>query len=65
MIIFDDYYFLLFEHILCKESIVIVKKIDFEILTYLYVLKSPEFIYAIFAVMYACIGACVCVCVCE
>ena len=54
--------FLLFEHILCKESIVIVKKFDFEILIYLYVLRSPEFIYAIFGVMY--VRMCVCVCVC-
>ena len=50
--------FLLSEHILCKESIVIVKKFDFEILTYLYVLRSPEFIYTIFAVMYACMCVC-------
>ena len=55
--------FLLSEHILCKESIVIVKEFDFEILTYLYVLRSPEFIYAIFGVMYVCM--CLCVCVCE
>ena len=48
-------YFLLSKHILCKESIVTVKKFDFEILTYLYVLRSPEFIYAIFTVMYVCI----------
>ena len=39
---------LLSEHVLCKESIVIAKKFDFEILTYLYVLRSREFIYAIF-----------------
>ena len=44
--------FLLSEHILCKESIVIVKKFDFEILMYLYTLRSPEFIYDIFGVMY-------------
>ena len=50
--------FLLSEHILCKESIVIVKKFDFEILTYLYVLMSPEFIYAIFGVMYVCMCVC-------
>ena len=36
------------EHTLCKESIVIVKKLDFEILTYLNVFRPPEFIYAIF-----------------
>ena len=56
--------FLRSEHILCKESIVIVKKFDFEILTYLYVLRSPEFIYAIFGVMYVCVCVCICVCVC-
>ena len=61
---------LLSEHILCKESIVIVKRFDFEILTYLYVFRSPEFIYAIFGVMYVCMCVCVyvcvymCVCVC-
>ena len=46
--------FLLSEHILYKESIVILKKFDFEISTYIYVLRSPEFIYAIFGVMYVC-----------
>ena len=46
--------FLLSEHTLCKESIEIVKKFDFEILMYLYVLRPPEFIYAIFGVMCAC-----------
>ena len=50
--------FLLSEHILCEESIVIVKKFDFEILTYLYVLRSPEFMYTIFAVMYVCVYVC-------
>ena len=50
--------FLLSEHILCKESIVIVKKFDVEILTYLYVLRSPEFIYAVFTVMYVCMCVC-------
>ena len=50
--------FLLSEHILYKESIVIVKKFDFEILTYLYVLRSIEFIYAIFRVMSACMFVC-------
>ena len=44
---------------------VIVKKFDFEILTHLYVLRSPEFIYAIFAVMYVCMCVCVYVCVRE
>ena len=53
--------FLLSEHMLSKESIVIVKKFDFEILTYLYVLTSPEFIYAIFGVMYVCMCVCMCV----
>ena len=57
-----SYSFLISEHTLCKESIVNVKKIDFEILTYLYVSRSPEFSYAIFAVMYACMCVCVCVC---
>ena len=55
--------FLLSEHILCKESIAIVKKFDFKILTYLNVLRSPEFIYAIFAMM--CVCTCVCLCVWE
>ena len=51
---------LLSEHTLCKDSIAIVKKFDFEILTHLYILRPPEFIYAIFAVMYAfiCVGVC-------
>ena len=53
--------FLLSEHILCKESIVNVKKFHFEILTHLYVLRSPEFIYANFAVLY--VSMCVCMCV--
>ena len=51
--------FLLSEHILCKERIVIVKKFDFEILTYLYVFRSPEVNYAIFTVMYVCMYVCV------
>ena len=46
---------MLSEHILCKENIVIVKKFDHEILTYLYVMRSPEFIYDIFMVMYVCV----------
>ena len=50
-------------HILCKESIVMVKKFDFEIWTYLYILRSPEFIYVIFTVMYVCMCVCVCACV--
>ena len=42
---------------LCKESIVIVKKFDCEILTYLYVLRSPKFIYAFsgYVCMYMCV----------
>ena len=60
----DFLFFLLSEHILCKESIVIVKKFDFEILTYLYVLRPQEFIYAIFAVMHVCMCICACVCIC-
>ena len=48
-----------FERTLCKESMVIVKKFDFEIMTHLYFSSSPEFIYGNFEVMY------VCVCVCE
>ena len=55
--------FLLSEHILCKESVVIVKKFDFEILTDLYVLRSPEFIYAYFECVYVCVCVCVYVCV--
>ena len=55
-----SYAFLLSEHIQCKESIVIVKKFHFEILTYLYVLRAPEFIYTIFMVMYAYMSVCVC-----
>ena len=56
-------YTLLFsEHLLCKESIAVVKKFDFEILTFLYVFKSSEFIYAIFygdACAYVCLYVCV------
>ena len=37
--------------LLRKESIVILKKFDFEILAYLYVLRYPKFIYVIFTVM--------------
>ena len=54
--------FLLFEHMLCKKSIVIVKKFDFEIFIYLHVFRPPEFFYANFMVMYVCVYACVCVC---
>ena len=56
--------FLLSEHMLCKESIVIVKKLDFEVLTYLYVFRSPEFLYTIFKMMYVCLYVYVCVCSC-
>ena len=44
------------------------KCFDFEISTYLYFLRSPKFIYAIFEVMYicmcasVCMSACMCVC---
>ena len=55
--IFHKCSFLLSGHILCKESIVIAKKFDFEIFTYLYVFRSPEFIYAIFTVIYVCVCA--------
>ena len=42
-----------------------MKKFDFEISTYLYVLRSPEFIYAIFRMFYPCICVvCMCFCVC-
>ena len=50
--IIQNCHFLLSERMLCKISVVIVKKFDFEILTYLYVLRPPEFIYAIFKVIY-------------
>ena len=58
---------LLSEHILCKESIVSKekKKIYLGILTRLYIFRSPEFIYAIFTVMYGCICVCMCVYVSE
>ena len=36
--------FLLFECMLSKENIVIIKKSGFEIMTYLHVLRYPEFI---------------------
>ena len=54
--------FFFFERILCEESIVI-KKINFDILIYLYVLRPPEFTYAVFEVTYVSVCACVCVCV--
>ena len=57
--------FLLSEHgVPCKESIVIMKKIDYEILIYLHVLRYSKSIYAIFTVMYVCMYVCVCVCMC-
>ena len=46
-----------------RKCIVIMKIFDFEILTYLYILRSPEFIYAIFGVMYVCMWVSLCVCV--
>ena len=42
--------FLLSEYILCKESIVIMKKFHFEILLYSDVFVLPVFLYAIFKV---------------
>ena len=45
-----DFLFLLSEHIMCilnKESIVIMRKFDFEMLIYVYGLRSPEFVSAI------------------
>ena len=53
--------YLLSECILCKESIAIMKKFDFEILTYSHDFRSPKFINAIF---WWCIRVCVYVCVC-
>ena len=53
------YTFSLSEHIQSKESFVIMKKFDFRILTYLYILRSPKFIYGIFVAMYGWM------CVCE
>ena len=53
-------WFLLSKQILCKKSIAIMKKFDCEILTYLYVSRYPEFIYAILRCF---MNACVCVCV--
>ena len=46
--------------LLHKENVIIVKKFDIEILTYLYVLKSLEFIYATFTVIYVCMYECMC-----
>ena len=40
------------------------EKLNLEIFTYLYVLRPPEFIYAILTVTYACIYVCACVRVC-
>ena len=40
--------FLLSEHILCKESTVVIKKFELETLTHLCALKSHEFVYAFF-----------------
>ena len=46
----------------CNESTAIVKKINFEILTYLYDLRLPEYINTFFTVMYGNNCACVYVC---
>ena len=56
--------FLLSEHMLYKESIVIVKVFDFEILTYSYALRPLVFIYAIFMVMYVSMYVCMHMYVC-
>ena len=55
--------FLPSEHILCKESIVTVKKFDFEILTYLYVSGIHLYYFRDDVCMYVCM--CVSLCVCE
>ena len=57
--------FLLSEHIPRKESIAAVNNFNFEILTYLCIFRSPEFIYVIFTVIYVCMCVCVCVYVCT
>ena len=55
----QNFFFFLFPSIYyVRECIVIVKKLDFQILTYLYVFRYPEFIYVIFTVMYACVCVC-------
>ena len=46
-------FILIFNYIQLKENITIMKKYDFEILTYLKVFRSPEFICIVFVVMYA------------
>ena len=47
---------LLSEHIILgKKRIVIAKKFEFEILTYLCVFMSPEIIYATFTMLYVCV----------
>ena len=56
-----SHFFLRSEHMLCKESIVIMKKFTLRFLTYLYVFSSPEYIYVIFMVMYVCARVCLCV----
>ena len=57
---------LLSEHILCKENTVIVKKLNFEILMYLYVLRIHSLLRNSFmlflGVMYVCVCAYVCMC---
>ena len=47
-----------------RKGIILMKKLVFKILTHSYVLRVPEFIYAIFAVMYACMCICMFVCMC-
>ena len=62
-------YYLHFEHKLRKESIIIMKKFDFEILTYLEVLRSPDFIHVTYVIIVMYVFMCACmyvrVFVCE
>ena len=44
----------------CKESILIMKKIEFEIFTHLRVSRSPEFTYYIFTMMCICVSESAC-----
>ena len=46
--------FLLSEHILCEETIVIMKKTTYRFFTYLYVLTASKLVCAIVKVMYVC-----------
>ena len=59
LFLFNIVYILLSEYILCKANIVIVKELDYEILTYFYVFRSPEFMFAVFIVMDGCVYVCV------